>query len=51
MRHYFMREDINNLFSSYAKLSAEEFFITSEEHEHHGRKKHGHHEWLTMAVK
>jgi SAM-dependent methyltransferase len=51
MRHYFTREDINEHFSAYSSISAEEFFIPPEDHEHHGRKEHGHYEWLVIAVK
>ncbi len=51
MRHYFDRMDIEELFSAYSSLSAEEFFISPQEHEHHGRDEHGHHEWLTIIEK
>ena len=51
MRHYFTREDIQQLFSAYSDIFAEEFFISPQQHEHHGRDDHGHHEWLSIVVK
>jgi SAM-dependent methyltransferase len=51
MRHYFTTKDIRDLFSAYSSLSAKEFYLTPEEHEHHGREKHGHHEWLVIVTK
>ena len=51
MRLYFDRMDIEELFSAYSHLSAEEFFISPKDHEHHGRDEHGHHEWLTGVIK